>query len=276
MRSQLLVLTAAAAMALAACGGAAATPQPTSPPQDSPAAPEPTAPTSGATAGGLAGTSWVGTKADPASPADPTLIRLSFEDAALSGSGGCNQMGGEYKVVDGVMTVGAMMSTEMACEEKLMAQDQWLATLLNGATVTADATTLTLANAGVTLTLADKAAGQPAPAVEGTTWVLNGIGDASTTSSVPASVTASILIKGGQAEVAFGCNTGGGSVTVSDTSLTFGPLMMTMMMCQNPAGAVETAMSGVLQGEVPYTVSGDVLTLTGANGTTLTFTAKQG
>jgi heat shock protein HslJ len=215
-------------------------------------------------------------KADPASPADPTKITLSFEDAALSATGGCNRMGGDYAVVDGVMTVGAMFSTEMACDQPLMDQDQWLSALLNGAKVTVDGSTLTLVNGDVTLTLADEATANPDASLEDTLWTLNGIADANAASSVPAGVTATIQVQDGRANVAFGCNTGGGEVEVGDTAITFGPLAMTMMLCEGPGGEVETVMSGVLQGEVPYSIEGNVLTLTGANGTTLTFTATEG
>lgn len=276
MRTQLLVLTAVASLALAACGGGAVSPA--SPAADpTPAAPEPTAPVSGATDGNLAGTSWAGSKADPSSPADPSKITLSFDDAALSATGGCNRMGGDYKVVDGVLTVGAMFSTEMACDQPLMDQDQWLSSLLNSATVTVDGTTLTLVNGTTTLTLTDEATARPAAPLEDTLWTLDGIADANAASSVPAGVTATMQIVDGRASVAFGCNTGGGEVEVGDTALTFvGPLARTMMLCEGPGGEVETVMSGVLQGEVPYAIAGDVLTLTGANGTTLTFTATEG
>jgi heat shock protein HslJ len=272
MRSHLLVLTSVAALALTACGGGS----PSRTPQPSPAAPVPTPPAAGATDGNLAGTSWVGVKADPTSPADPAKITLSFDATGVSASGGCNRMGGDYKVVDGVLTVGAMFSTEMACDQPLMDQDQWLATLLNGAEVTVDGGMLTLASGGVTLTLADEQAVRPDAPIEDTLWTLDGISDGNTASSVPAGVTASILIQDGRADVKFGCNTGGGSVEVSDTALTFGPLMMTMMLCEGPSGQVETVMSTVLQGEVPYTIDGTILTLSGADGTTLTFTATEG
>lgn len=277
MRSQILVLTAAASLVLAACGGGGASSASSASPATEPTAvaPEPTAPTSGATDGGLAGTSWVGTTADPASPADPAKITLSFEDAALSATGGCNRMGGDYSVVDGVLAVGAMFSTEMACDQPLMDQDQWLATLLNGARVTVDGTTLTLVNGDTTLTLADQATARPAASLEDTLWTLNGIADANAASSVPAGVVATLQIQDGRANVAFGCNTGGGEVQISDSAITFGPLAMTMMLCEGPGGEVETVMSGVLQGEVPYAIDGGTLTLTGANGTSLTFTATE-
>ena len=164
----------------------------------------------------------------------------------------------------------------MACDQPLMDQDQWLSALLNGAAVTVDGTTLTLVNGDTTLTLTDEAIARPAAPLEDTLWTLDGIADANAASSVPAGVTATIQVVDGRANVAFGCNTGGGEVEVSDTAITFGPLAMTMMLCEGLGGEVETVMSGVLQGEVPYAIKGDVLTLTGANGTTLTFTATEG
>jgi heat shock protein HslJ len=272
MRSQILTLTAVALLAVAACGGSPASPTP----QPSPAGPEPTPPAAGITDGGLAGTSWVGTKAEPSSPADPALITLAFDATALSASGGCNRMGGDYSVADGILSVGAMFTTEMACEEPLMAQDQWLSTLLNGATATIDGTTLTLVNSGTTLVLTDEQAARPDASVADTLWTLDGISDASAASSVPAGVTASLRIVDGVAEVMFGCNSGGGNVEVGDDTLTFGPLAMTMMLCEGPGGDVETVMSRVLQGEVPYAIDGGVLTLTGADGTTLSFVATEG
>jgi heat shock protein HslJ len=268
MRTRRIALAAISVTLLAACGGA---PSPTARPTTFD--PDPTPPPAGATDGGLAGTSWVGTTADPSSPADPARITLRFEATTLSASGGCNRMGGDYQVVGGVLATGPMMTTEMACAEPLMAQDQWLATLLGGATVSGAGTTLTLANGGTTLTLADEQAARPDAALEGTLWTLDAISDGSTSASVPAGVTASIRIQDGRADVSFGCNSGGGDVTVGETTLTFGVMATTLMLCEGPAGAVETAMTGVLHDEVPYAIDGDTLTLTGANGTALVFRA---
>jgi heat shock protein HslJ len=262
MRSQFLVLTAVATLALAACGGSAASPTP----QPSPAGPEPTPPAAGTSDGGLGGTSWVGTKADPSSPADPALITLAFDDTALSGTGGCNRMGGDYSVADGVLTVGAMFSTEMACEEPLMAQDAWLSAFLDGATVVLHGDTLDLARDGVIVTLTDRAAGDPDRPLEATNWVLDGIVTGDAVSSVPDGVTASLVIEDGTVRVDTGCNGGGGTVTVMDTTLVFGSLAMTEKVCAGSAGDVERAMGAVLAGAVAYVITADTLTLTNADG----------
>jgi heat shock protein HslJ len=283
MRSPLLFLTAVAVLALAACSSGS-TPTPTRMP--SPAGPEPTPPgmtpgTPTQPAGGiedpaaLNGRTFIGTSAAPTAPGDVTRVRLTFQDGAISGSGGCNSMGGGYEVVDGVLTTGAMMTTEMACPEPAMSMDTWLGTLLSGAKLTLDGDTLTLARDGVTLTLVDQQAAQPDLSLaQRTRWTLDSIaqgGADGTTSSVPAGVTAGITFMGDQANVNFGCNSGGGEVAIRDATLTFGPMISTKMACGSPADDIERVMQATLTGEVAYAIEGDTLTITDANGTILTF-----
>ena len=58
-----------------------------------------------------------------------------------------------------------------------------------------------------------------------------------------------------------GCNRGGASVEVGDTSLTFGPLRLTRMACGDDATAVETTVTSIIDGKVDYSINGDVLTV---------------
>lgn len=220
----------------------------------------------------LDGRSFTGSKLTGHDVGDVTKVRIAFKGVGFSGSGGCNTLSGPYAITAGVMSVGSIATTEMACAEPLMAQDTWFGAFLDGATVTIG-DTLTLTKDGVTLVMTDAAAGNPTTTpIAGTTWILRSIGTGETVSSVPGTVTASLKITGADVQVAFGCNSGGGTATVSDTAITFGPLMSTMMACGSPKDDVERAMAGVLQGEVPFTIGGTTLTLKGANGTTLTFT----
>jgi heat shock protein HslJ len=176
-------------------------------------------------------------------------------------------MGGAYTIDGDQLTTGQMFMTEMACDEPRMAQDEWLARFLSDVTVTLDGDTLTLDDGTVTLTLVDKEVATPDQPIEGTLWVLDGIVTGDAVSSVPAGVTASIRIADGNAEVRFGCNTGGGPVVVTADTLTFGPMISTKMACEAGPGAVEGAVTTVLQGTVPYSIDADTLTLdAGANG----------
>ncbi|MEI7742322.1 MAG: META domain-containing protein [Chloroflexota bacterium] len=272
-----LAALAIAATALGACGTSSA---PSATPVPPTSAPNP-APTQIPGGGddvtrALDGRSFTGTTINGHDLADVTKVRLAFKGLGINGSGGCNSMSGPYAVTAGILQVGAIGITEMACPEPMMAQDTWLLALLDGATLTFDSTSLMLVKDGVTLTLTDVRTSSPAQPLAGTLWILDSIATGETVSSVPGSVTASLKITGTDASVAFGCNSGGGSVTISDTTLTFGPVMSTMMACASPNSDVERVTAPVFAGAVPYTIDGTTLTLKGANGTTLTFRAAAG
>jgi heat shock protein HslJ len=181
-------------------------------------------------------------------------------------SAGCNQMSGAYKLTDGVMKTGAMMSTEMACAEPLMAQDAWIGGFLDGATATLDGPTLVLAKGDITLTATDRTVAQPDRPLAGTTWVVDGLMADQMVSSVEAGVTATLVFADGRVSVDAGCNTGGGPAELGDTAITFGPVVTTKMACDGAAMAVERHVLQVLQGDVAWAIDGDSLTLTGAGG----------
>ena len=203
-----------------------------------------------------------------------TRVSLMFTNGSLSASGGCNSMGGSYTITGGRLSIGQMMTTEMGCDPARMQQDQWLAALLDGATVTLAGDTLTLQKGPVTLTMQDRKVANPDKPITGTRWVLDGIVSGATASSVPAGVTASIHIADGRIDVDTGCNTGGGTVDVTPTTLTLGDLALTKKACQAGPAGVEGAVTAVLRGKITYTIDADTLTLTaGAAG--LTFRATQ-
>lgn len=162
-----------------------------------------------------------------------------------------------------------MATTEMGCEEPLMAQDQWLAAFLPGAQLRLDGDTLTLAKDGVTLTLTDRAVAEPDRPLLGTRWVVESLVSGGAVSSVPAGVTASLTFSDGGVDVEAGCNRGGGSTQVSDTTITFGPIRITRMACPEPAMSVENAVLAALSGEVVYGIEADTLLLEGNGGLVL-------
>jgi heat shock protein HslJ len=197
-------------------------------------------------------------------------VRLTFDGVRLGISAGCNQMGGEYSITDGVLQIGPMMTTEMACEEPLMSQDAWISAFLPGATLALAGETLTIVKDGVTLTLLDEEVANPDRALEGTRWVVNSLVTADAVSSIPAGATASLVFDGGTVRVEAGCNTGSGSYTLGEGSIAFGPIGTTMMACPDDVMALEAAVLQVLDGEATYTIDADTLTLqNGASGLVL-------
>lgn len=201
-----------------------------------------------------------------------TRIQLSFKDGSLSASGGCNSMGGVYTIKDGRLSATQMAMTEMGCDPPRMQQDEWLARLLGGATITQAGDTLTLDDGTIHLTLLDREIASPDRPIEGTHWVLDGIVSGDTASSVPAGVTASIRIAGGRVDVESGCNTGTGTVEVKADALTFGAIGLTKKACDPGSMAVERALIGVLANTVGYSIDADALTITAGNAG-LTFRA---
>jgi len=197
-------------------------------------------------------------------------VRLSFADGGVSAQAGCNTMGGSYALVGDRLVAGQLATTEMACAPALMDQDRWLAGLLAGATITIEGDTLTLAAESGGLVLLDREVAAPDRPLGGTRWVVEGLVSGDAVASVPAGVTAALTFGDGRVAVESGCNTGGGGYATDGASLTFEPIALTMMACEDPAMEVERAVLTVLAGSVTYEIEADILRLdTGAFGLVL-------
>ena len=261
----LIGLPLAAVVALTACttGGAA--------PSQSRSAVAPSAAPTAATADALDGRTFVSTGATGYTLAPGSDITLRFEPTRIGVSAGCNQMSGEYEISDGILELGMMMTTEMACEQPLMAQDQWIAAFLPGAAALLDGPTLTLTKEGVTLTLLDAEVANPDRSLEGGRWVVTGIGTADAVSTVPAGTEASLVFADGKVTVEAGCNSGSATYELGEGTIRFGPVGITMKLCDDTTMELEQAVLGVLQGEVTYAIDADTLTLSsGSNALILT------
>lgn len=262
-------LSLAAAVIVGACSsGGAASPAATAPASPAASAAPSTAPGGGAapTDADLAGRVFIVTGATGHDLVANTEITLTFDAGRIGVSAGCNQMGGGYTIKDGTLDIGPMMSTEMACEEPLMAQDQWISAFLPGAAIALDGDTLTLTKDGVTLTATDKKVAKPDKPLEGTTWIVESLVSNQAVSSMPQGVTASLVFTGGKVAVDTGCNRGNGAAAIAETAITFGPIGTTKMACAGPAGEVEQQVLKVLAGDVAWTIDADVLSLRGAAG----------
>jgi heat shock protein HslJ len=175
-------------------------------------------------------------------------------------------MGGGYTIADSTLHIaGPMSQTEMACDAALMDQDTWIAGFLDGAAMTTDGQTLVLTKDGVTLTLMDEETANPDRPIEGTAWVVEGLVQNQSVSSVPAGLTSTLVFADGKVAYA-GCNRGSGAATIGKETITFGPIATTRMACPQPAMDLEGFVLGVLTGEVTATVDADVLHLLGPGG----------
>jgi heat shock protein HslJ len=259
MKRTLLPLVAVAAILLAACGDDSTEPSGAElPPPDS-ASDEPL---------DLDGRHFLSTGVEGRDLVEGTTLSLTFEDGGLSANAGCNTLFGGYTIVDGELRAGTLAQTEMACEPPLMDQDQWITDFLTGQPAVAlDGDTLTLTGAdGTVLTMLDREVADPDRPIEGTRWIVDGIVAREAVSSAPIDgagepVVASITITDGRAAVEAGCNTGSAPVEITDTTLTFGPMALTKMMCSEPEMQLEAAVTAVLTGDVTYEIEAGRLSL---------------
>jgi heat shock protein HslJ len=199
-----------------------------------------------------------------------TEILLIFEtDGTMSALAGCNSMGGTYRIDGGVLHFEPGSMTAMGCDPPRHAQDDWLARILaSRPTIAFTGDELTLTAGDTVIHLADWRAEPDRPLV-GPLWTATTILRGETASSLPAGVVATIqLAADGTVTLRYGCNEGGGKVTVEGDVLVFTGLGATDKACPGAAGQVEAAMQAVLgAGRVTYTIEGAQLTLdAGANG----------
>jgi heat shock protein HslJ len=107
----------------------------------------------GVTAEDLDGRSFTSTELSGRELVDGSEIVLTFEDGNISAVAGCNSMSGGYSIDEDELEVGELAQTMMACDEELMAQDDWLAAFLaDGPTIQLEGDVLTLSDDGTTLT----------------------------------------------------------------------------------------------------------------------------
>jgi heat shock protein HslJ len=216
----------------------------------------------------LAGKTYLSQSTTGITLADGAVLRISFDDGRISVSGGCNGMGGDVTFEGDAMTVGLMMSTQMACDQPLMDQDSAVQAFLTaGTTVSVDGDTLvltgTLTGSEATITLLDREVADPDRPLADTAWTVTGVISSDAISSGWGSAVATLTIVDGQAQVNTGCNRGMASVTVDEAAgtITFGPLALTKMMCDDDAMRLEQEVTRVLTGTATYSIEAGSLTL---------------
>lgn len=260
MRGTLMVVMAAGLLALAGCGEEKA------PPVDdvvgSPIQLAGTYVVTGITDGG-----------QPHALVPGSQVRISFADGNLGLQAGCNSMSGTVQIEDDTLTVGPMGGTEMGCPEPLMAQDTWLAGLF-GVPVKVAEDPLTLTSGAVVLTLVEREVASPDLPLVGTRWVLDGLIQGDSVSSVPGLLVAEVTFpEEGEVVLNTGCNMGSGTVVTTGDTIAWGQLMLTKKACTKDNGSVEGALLSVLDGETTYEIEEHSLTITkGDQG--LTFRAE--
>lgn len=101
----------------------------------------------------LEGRTFLATTLQGATLVEGSSLTLTFADGRVAAAGGCNTSTGSFEVEDGVLTVGELAQTMMACEPTaLMDQDTWVGQFLTSdPSITLRDDRLTLASASITI-----------------------------------------------------------------------------------------------------------------------------
>jgi heat shock protein HslJ len=193
---------------------------------------------------------------------------LTFdEDGTVSGSSGCNGLGGDYTVEGNQITFGEFVSTLMACEEPIMQQEEAAHKVMTGtATYKIEGDTLTITNADMVLVFTRGAPDTPAPSDSASLtgpWKLSSYGSADVMSSALPDVEAGLTFNDdGTVTGTSGCNEFGGGFTVEGDQITFKEIVSTLKLCDEPLMGQEEAIQQVLTDTATYQIDGSTLTIT--------------
>lgn len=262
MRTYLLMLLIAV-LAVSACSAQTTEQSPV--PEPSQSTQPPSAPAS------LIG-AWKLTAYGPAGAPTPAVegveAGLTFnEDGTVSGTSGCNGLGGDYTVEGDRITFGEFVSTLMACDAPIMEQEEAAHQVMTGtATYKIEGDTLTITNNDMVLVLArvDFATQEPSsPASLVGAWKLTSLGTADAVSSALADQAAGLTFnEDGTLIGTSGCNEFGGSYTLEGDQITFMEIVSTLKLCDSPIMNQEEAMQQVLTESADYQIDGNTLTIT--------------
>ncbi|MFF3373261.1 META domain-containing protein [Streptomyces sp. NPDC002680] len=208
------------------------------------------------------------------------------KNGEVNGNLGCNGFGAKATVDGDEIALGQFLSTDMACAS--MGFENTLTKALKDGTLTAKSTEsaknaqqLTLTTkTGDTIHLTE----EKAAALYGTKWTIttlgaagdgSGDGDSAAVSPLPSGADAYLVLdqKKGTVSGKAGCNNVSADATVSDGTITFGSPSTTRRMCDGSLMEAEKTLLGLFDGKATYKIDHRSMTLTSADGTTVSATA---
>ncbi len=256
----LVTLGAAAAIALSACTAAGASPSAApSGPAGEPAT--------------LEGVSWArtdyaGADGTLVAVADGVTVTAAFTDGTVAGNAGCNRYNGPYTLDGDKITIGNLVTTQMACQEpQAGVETAYLAALVKAATYAISGEGLELSNADGNVVLRYKAVA--AASLTTTSWGASGInnGTGGVASIVAGSTVTAVFGDDGTVAGSAGCNTYTGSYTVNGSTIKIGPLASTEKACVDEAVTKqETVFLAAMEKATTFAITGNVLELRDADG----------
>jgi heat shock protein HslJ len=205
--------------------------------------------------------------------ATPTRFRMTLwftADGRLVATGGCNSLIGPVKLSDGRITLAEARMTEMAGADELMAQDRWLAALLDARPSWQLAGPhLRISAGGTTIELTDRRVLDPDRPLEGTRWVGSAVmgGRVTAPASLAALGRVLLVFADGRVTGSDSCQPLSGAAIVSGATIDFGPgPALARGSAAGPAADELTQhLRATLRGIVRYEIEADQLTLSGTD-----------
>ncbi|MFN8402759.1 MAG: META domain-containing protein [Anaerolineales bacterium] len=112
------------------------------------------------------------------------------------------------------------------------------------------------------------------PSLEGT-WQLVSYGSASSPTPADPSIDTSIVFDAEKISGNVGCNQFNGSYTLEESKIVFGQFISTKMACIGNASIQESAILSAFIGTATFTLDGDTLTITSADGASVIVLARK-
>jgi heat shock protein HslJ len=202
-----------------------------------------------------------------------TTIRLSVgENNVISVQAGCNTVSGQARLDGGKLVSDELAISAIGCPANLSEQDNWIYGFFRGhPTWKLTGNDLVLTGGDLELTLIDRAVAEPDRALFDTKWKVDTVvATGGSASSVPTGVTATMTFtRDNKVTGSTGCNSFGGSVTVTGNQITFGDLVSTRRACEGAVGSLEADLLKIVDATVTYRIEGDRLILEAPDGSGL-------
>jgi heat shock protein HslJ len=186
----------------------------------------------------------------------------------VSGSAGCNHYSGHYTSSGSTLRISSLISTQMACATKIMAQESvFLKALSSTRSYAVSGSTLTLRSAAGKTLMTFKAQSQ---ALAGTSWNVTAYnnGKQGVESVLPSPKLTAVFDKAGNLSGFAGCNNYNATYKATAPKISIGPVSSTRKECTSPAGVMtqELHYLTALHTAATYRIEGSRLELRTATG----------
>ncbi len=204
---------------------------------------------------------------------DGRLVTLRVTNGEIGGTAACNSYGGPITIDNGVVVIGAVFMTEMACPDDgvMELEAAYLAALvrINGVALADDEFVLTGEGVELRFTAQPEVADA---ALIGTNWTLDTVieGDAASTPAAPANL---MFAEDGSVTGSTGCNSMFGTYSAM---YGFSEIGSTKMACEDPIMTQETLVLEILSPNATVTIEGSLLTIADLEGRALVYRAEGG